>query len=89
MLLLELKGVGKKGTFLCSCDWLDVVLPRDGLLQKEMGRGSEDSSAKPAQPSGLPRKLLGIFVKSHRTLYSGHFTRFQVFLFLYFKHTSS
>lgn len=62
ILFSEFEGVGKKGTFLCSCDWLDVVLPWDCLLQKELGSGSQESSAEPAQPSWLPRKLLGIFV---------------------------
>lgn len=85
ILFSEFEGVGKKGTFLCSCDWLDVVLPGDRLLPKELGSGSQESSAESAQPSWLPRKLLGIFVKIllHIVLWcQWHFITFQISQFL-------
>lgn len=57
----ELKGVGQKGVKLCPHHWLDVVLPGDSLLQKEMGRGQKNRCREPPEPARLPRELLGTF----------------------------
>lgn len=57
----EFKSIGQKRAGLCTCHWLDVVLPRDRFLQEEVGGGPKDGDAESPEPAGLPRKLLGRF----------------------------
>lgn len=58
---LEFKSIGQKRAGLCTCNWLDVVLPGDCFLQEEVGGGPKDSGSESPEPAGLPRKLLGRF----------------------------
>lgn len=57
----ELEGVSQKRAELRTCYWLDVVLPGDRLLQKEVGGGPKDGGSESPEPARLPGKLLGTF----------------------------
>lgn len=57
--LAEFQSACKEGALLHAYHWLDVVFPRDRLLQAQVGGGSENSRTEVAQSPGLPWKLLG------------------------------
>ena len=57
----ELEGVSQERVELRTCHWLDVVLPGDRFLQKEVGGGPQDGGSESSEPAGLPGKLLGRF----------------------------
>lgn len=57
--LAEFQSACKEGALLHAYHWLDVVFPRDSLLQAQVGGRSQNSRTEVAQSPGLPWKLLG------------------------------
>ena len=58
----EFKGVSQTRATEGASDWLDLVLPGDRLLQKEVGGGPGHGLQGPGRVEGLPRVYVGRYM---------------------------